>query len=200
MLGSLAPDQAQTQPTTPPNGASAASPEDEIRAERRKREYLSLFASNVALSYRKDAFNAPATPKAMERPAVSSQNPDSLQLAQLLKDLQPSALTQQAAAGQSNSTPSSQTLSDPSAPGGNSTPERKEADHPSVLTRLHGSNPNLSKLGIQISRFMGFHRHASSADKVKSLSLNHRLLIAVCSPDGVVETGLRKGPPEKNAP
>ena len=53
----------RAQPTNPSNGASAASPEDEIRAERRKREYLSLFASNVALSYRKDAFNAPPAPK-----------------------------------------------------------------------------------------------------------------------------------------
>ena len=34
-----------------------------------------------------------------------------------------------------------------------------------------------------------FHRHASSADKVKSVSPNHRLLIALRSPDAVVETG-----------
>jgi hypothetical protein len=43
-------------------------------------------------------------------------------------------------------------------------------------------------------------RIASSADKVKLLSPNHRLLIALRSPDGVVETGLCMGPPEKNAP
>jgi type IV secretion system protein TrbI len=134
LLGSLPPDQAQTQPPTPSNGASASNREDEIRAERRKREYLSLFASNVALSYRKDAFNAPATPKATERPVLSSQNPDSLQLTQLLKDLQPTAVAQPAAAGQSNSPPSSPTQSDPSAPGGDPTPQREEADHPSLLT------------------------------------------------------------------
>src|ERR1700751_6371863 len=55
LLGATGADQAQPSPGNPPNGANAASPEDEIRAERRKREYLSLFASNVALSYRKDA-------------------------------------------------------------------------------------------------------------------------------------------------
>jgi hypothetical protein len=41
---------------------------------------------------------------------------------------------------------------------------------------------------------------ASSLLQVKSLSPNHRLLIALRSPDGVVETGLCMGPPEKNAP
>jgi hypothetical protein len=45
-----------------------------------------------------------------------------------------------------------------------------------------------------------FHRHASIAAKVKSLSPNRRLMIAVLSPDGLVETGLRERPPEKNAP
>jgi hypothetical protein len=33
--------------------------------------------------------------------------------------------------------------------------------------------------------------------KVKSLSPNHRFVIALHSPDGVVETGLRLCPPEK---
>lgn len=44
-----------------------------------------------------------------------------------------------------------------------------------------------------------FYRQASSAAKVKSLSPNRRLMIAVLSPDGLVETGLRERPPEKNA-
>src|SRR5215813_6821753 len=66
-LSSASADQVQPQPGTAPNGASAASPEDEIKAERRKREYLSLFASNVALSYRKDAFNVAQVPKGIDR-------------------------------------------------------------------------------------------------------------------------------------
>jgi hypothetical protein len=43
-----------------------------------------------------------------------------------------------------------------------------------------------------------FHRHAPKADKVKALSPHHRLVIALHSPDGVGETGLRVCPAEKN--
>src|SRR5258708_7553767 len=43
LLGSLPPEQSQAQPASAPNTANGANPEDEIRAERRKREYLSLF-------------------------------------------------------------------------------------------------------------------------------------------------------------
>src|SRR6185437_5469335 len=40
LLGSLPPEPSQTQSANVPNNANAANPEDEIRAERRKREYL----------------------------------------------------------------------------------------------------------------------------------------------------------------
>jgi len=43
-----------------------------------------------------------------------------------------------------------------------------------------------------------FHRHAPRDDKVKALSPHHRLVIALHSPDGVGETGLRVRPAEKN--
>src|SRR5262249_35147868 len=76
LLGATGSDQVQPAPGAPSNGASATSPEDEIRAERRKREYLSLFASNVALSYRKDAFNTGPAAKVVER------QPDTLQSAE----------------------------------------------------------------------------------------------------------------------
>jgi len=126
LLGSAAPDQLQTQPGVAPTAANGASPEDEIKAERRKREYLSLFASNVALSYRKDAFNTVAAPKAIDRPAQPIQDPESVQLAQLLKDAPPIALPQQGVASQSSSRTS--------PPAGQSTsaddpPDRKEDDH-----------------------------------------------------------------------
>ena len=134
LLGSLAPDQAQPQPANAPNNANAANPEDEIRAERRKREYLSLFASNVALSYRRDAFNSSPALKPTERAALATPNPESPQLAQLLKDLQPSALPQQVPSAQSGSTLSAQSPS-LSATGGSDPPqERKEDDHPVSLT------------------------------------------------------------------
>src|ERR1017187_1906847 len=44
-----------------------------------------------------------------------------------------------------------------------------------------------------------FHRRASSADKVKLLSPHDRFVIALHSPDRVVETGLLGCPPEKKA-
>ena len=46
---------AARRATAPPE-----RPEDAIRAERKKRDYLSLFASNVALSYRKGPSASPA--------------------------------------------------------------------------------------------------------------------------------------------
>ena len=45
---------------------------------------------------------------------------------------------------------------------------------------------------------MVFAANASSADKVKSLSPNRRFVIALHSPSGVVETGLRVCPSEKS--
>jgi hypothetical protein len=53
-------------------------------------------------------------------------------------------------------------------------------------------------LGIGDFAVRRFHRHASRADKVKALSPHHRLVIALHSPDGVGETGLRVCPAEKN--
>jgi hypothetical protein len=44
-----------------------------------------------------------------------------------------------------------------------------------------------------------FYCHASSADKVKSLSPHHRFVIALRSPSEVAETGLRVGPSERKA-
>jgi hypothetical protein len=62
LLGSLPQEQSQAQPNAVPNGAPPATAEDAIKAERRKREYLSLFASNLALTYRKNASSAGTAP------------------------------------------------------------------------------------------------------------------------------------------
>src|ERR1700733_11149312 len=89
---------AGADPQTGPGGIGngAAPPEraeDTIRAERKKRDYLSLFASNVALSYRKNSvpsstheseLNPPATPIAVQSTAA--------RFAELLKPLQPPVL------------------------------------------------------------------------------------------------------------
>ena len=52
-LGAAAPDQQQAQSNYAPGNPAGERNEDPIKAERRKRDYLSLFASNIALSYRK---------------------------------------------------------------------------------------------------------------------------------------------------
>jgi len=67
--------------------------EDSIQAERKKREYLSLFASNVALTYRKS--QATAAPHEGELPASAAADGNTVQLAELLKPLQPPAVPTQ---------------------------------------------------------------------------------------------------------
>lgn len=136
LLGSLPPEQAQTLPANAPNTGNGTNPEDEIRAERRKREYLSLFASNVALSYRKDGFNAAPSVKPTELAALTTQNLDLPQLAQLLKDVPPSVLNQQAPSAQPNPalSASAQSPSQLATPDGDPPQERKEDDHPVSLT------------------------------------------------------------------
>jgi type IV secretory pathway VirB10-like protein len=74
-------------------GAQPERTEEVIQAERKKRSYLSLFASNVALSFRKQATAAPsafeddgAQPATPETPPPSPKPSD---LAQLLKEVQP---------------------------------------------------------------------------------------------------------------
>jgi type IV secretion system protein VirB10 len=64
-------------------GGPPEKPEDPIQAERKKREYLSLFASNVALSYRKASSRE--EPASVSPPAVDRSE---AQLAELLKPLQ----------------------------------------------------------------------------------------------------------------
>jgi type IV secretion system protein TrbI len=141
LLGAMGPDQVQAPPGTPPNGGSAASPEDEFRAERRKRQYLSLFASNVALSYRKDAFSTAAT-KVIERPADPPQNPDSSQLAQLLREPQALAVMPQVPTNQPNS--KSSAAADQPTPTDDPPPDRKEADHP-TSSNLNSRNSAVGK-------------------------------------------------------
>jgi type IV secretory pathway VirB10-like protein len=96
---------AQSRSVTNPAANSATSgsnastgsgerAEDVIQAERKKREYLSLFASNVAVTYRKNPVGAgPAEPTSAgpeSRPSLTAppsfENP---QIMELLKQMQP---------------------------------------------------------------------------------------------------------------
>jgi len=135
LLGSLPQEQSQAQPNAAPNGAPPATAEDAIKAERRKREYLSLFASNLALSYRKNTSSAGTVPtesSLAEQPKPTTQSPDAFQLAQLLKEMQPPAFTQQLSSVQPDATSSAQSRT-ALAQAAEPTPGRKEADHPAAV-------------------------------------------------------------------
>ena len=99
LLGSSPQEQAAAQ-GAPPNNPSAGAPEDAIKAERRKREYLSLFASNIALSYRKLPANSLPSGDSRDVPGPFPQSPEAAELAQLLK-LAPTANPTQPAGGPS---------------------------------------------------------------------------------------------------
>jgi type IV secretory pathway VirB10-like protein len=83
ILGGSASSGQTASESAPPERA-----EDAIQAERKKRTYLSLFASNVALTYRKN-LPAAAAPGESATPGAVSPAPEALQMAQLLKDMQP---------------------------------------------------------------------------------------------------------------
>ncbi|HEV2314288.1 MAG TPA: TrbI/VirB10 family protein [Candidatus Acidoferrales bacterium] len=86
--------------TASPSQVSGAAPEpaspDPVQEEKKKRAYVSLFSSNVALSYRKEfaqpersSPNAQAPNEAPGLPYLPNQQPDMNQLAQILAQLPP---------------------------------------------------------------------------------------------------------------
>ena len=93
VLGAAGPqDSQQPQQQSVSGNVPNQGAEDPIQAERKRRAYVSLFASNVALTYRK----SPATPPAPQPEALApaAQNlvpvgPEDPQVAQLLKQMQP---------------------------------------------------------------------------------------------------------------
>jgi type IV secretion system protein TrbI len=83
---------ADSPSSAAPGSVSASSPErpeDAIEAERKKRAYLSLFSSNVALTYRKSPLSTQARENEAS-PTASSPDPGAAQaqLAALLKPLE----------------------------------------------------------------------------------------------------------------
>jgi type IV secretory pathway VirB10-like protein len=82
----------QDPPSGTSGGAGNAAPEraeDAIQAERKKRAYLSLFSSNVALTYRKSPQTAQTHDNETGAPQPTGQEPGAAQLADVLKFLQP---------------------------------------------------------------------------------------------------------------
>jgi type IV secretion system protein VirB10 len=91
LLGNAPQDspESQQQPSASAN-PSGGRVEDPIQAERKRRAYLSLFASNVALTFRKTPPSAAgAEPEALPAaPSPGATGADSDQVAKLLKEMQ----------------------------------------------------------------------------------------------------------------
>ena len=100
--------------------------EDSIQAERKKREYLSLFASNVALTYRKS--QATVAPHEGELPSSAAADGNTVQLAELLKPLQPPAVPTQ------NQTPVKDSAAESNRKEGNRNPVAAPAGAPAAAT------------------------------------------------------------------
>jgi type IV secretion system protein VirB10 len=137
-LGAATHDQQQAQTSYAPSNAAGERTEDPIKAERRKREYLSLFASNIALSYRK---TAPATQAGPPEPSSPLPDPpgaippstftEASLLSQMLKDAQLGIAAQPISATQPNVVTSTQTHN-PSANVAEANQQPKEANNPAA--------------------------------------------------------------------
>src|SRR5580692_636963 len=98
LLGGTPQDPQQAQQQSLSGNPSDQRAEDPIQAERKRRAYVSLFASNVALTYRKTPPTPPSAPAPEPEldPAAQSLapvGPDSPQVAQLLKQMQPNPIS-----------------------------------------------------------------------------------------------------------
>jgi type IV secretion system protein VirB10 len=76
-----------------PNGAAPERTEDSIQAERKKRAYLSLFSSNVALTYRTAPENSALKETNAPAPVQDVSDANAAQLASLLKSVVPPVLS-----------------------------------------------------------------------------------------------------------
>src|SRR5258708_2090980 len=94
------------QPGAVPYGEQRPE-EDPIQAERKRRAYVSLFASNVALTYRKTPANppSPTTETPLAVPAPAPPGPDTSQIAQMLKEMQPNSISPALGRNDSGETP-----------------------------------------------------------------------------------------------
>ncbi len=85
LLGVQDPPSSAEQNPNPPAGGSDSQREDPIQAERKRRAYLSLFASNVALTYRPAPASASAPPSPPEATPAGSET---VQMPPVPKELQ----------------------------------------------------------------------------------------------------------------
>jgi type IV secretion system protein TrbI len=138
-LGRASPDQQEAQSSYAPGNTAGERTEDPIKAERRKRDYLSLFASNIALSYRK---TSPATqPGTSEQSSPTPEPPpvtppntatEATLLSQMLKNAQLGNVSQATiSATQPNVVTSTQTHN-PSVNATEASTQPKEANNPAA--------------------------------------------------------------------
>ena len=138
-LGAAPSDQQQAQSSYAPGNPGGERTEDPIKAERRKRDYLSLFASNIALSYRKDSFcdadGITRTVLTRHQDPPGAIPPSTLTeaslLSQMLKDAQLGIAAQPISATQPNVVTSTQTHN-PSANVAEANQQPKEANNPAA--------------------------------------------------------------------
>jgi type IV secretion system protein VirB10 len=91
LIGTASQDSEQSQLQSVSGNPPDQRVEDPIQSERKRRAYVSLFASNVALTFRKSPAVAP-TPESeppSPGPSLVPSGPDAPQIAQLLKEMQP---------------------------------------------------------------------------------------------------------------
>ena len=93
LIGS-SPEDPQPQQAGVPGAGSDQKPEDPVQAERKRRAYVSLFASNVALTYRKTSPSAP-TPEpesaSAPTPSLAPVGTEAPEVARLMKEMQQGA-------------------------------------------------------------------------------------------------------------
>jgi len=91
LLGGIPQDSQPGEQSSAAANQPQERAEDTIQSERKRREYLSLFASNVALSYRKSASSTPTPTEPSSNPAVTNSLPEGPDPAepeqQLLKEM-----------------------------------------------------------------------------------------------------------------
>ncbi|MGA8036170.1 MAG: hypothetical protein WB985_09385, partial [Candidatus Acidiferrales bacterium] len=93
LIGS-SPEDPQPQQAGVPGAGSDQKPEDPVQAERKRRAYVSLFASNVALTYRKTSPSAP-TPEpesaSAPTPSLAPVGTEAPEVARPMKEMQQGA-------------------------------------------------------------------------------------------------------------
>ena len=137
-IGAASPDQQQTQSSYAPSNSAGERAEDPIKAERRKRDYLSLFASNIALTYRKTSPATQAGPPEQSSPSPDppgtippSTSTEAALLSQMLRDGQLGIAPQAISATQPNVVTSIQTRN-PSVNAAEASHQPKEVTNPAA--------------------------------------------------------------------